>query len=175
MLNLLQLGFLRAQYLGLFYTNYMLKISKKQQRIIVLKFTYMLMIYNYIKHVTKIQTSLTQQIAQKKLKNGLIKTTLNLMIIRLNYCLFLKKHSCLLPIYLMLFVQTLKVKNCKTYHGILLDSRLSLSRQIKSVCSQGYIFLKNYQRISSKISSICSRTQLIGSCILSRLSVCKAL
>ena len=45
-------------------------------------------------------------------------------------------------IYLKLMGQTLKVENCAKYLGVWLDIRLSISRQINSVCSQGYIMLK---------------------------------
>ena len=90
-------------------------------------------------------------------------------------CVSKKSYSSPLPTYLKLMGQTLKVENCAKYLGVWLDSRLSISRQINSVCSQGYIMLKNLWRISSKISSICIRTQLIDSCILSRLNFCNAL
>ena len=110
------------------------------------------------------------------LVNGLeeIKELANRNYLKLNdnktqlLCVSKKCYSSPLPTYLKLMGQTLKVENCTKYLGVWLDSRLSISRQINSVCSQGYIMLKNLWRISSKISSICIRTQLIDSCILSR-------
>jgi len=70
--------------------------------------------------------------------------------------------------------QTLKVENCTKYLGFWLDKSLSINRQIGSVCSQGYMMLKQLWRISSKISRGI-RTKLIDSCILSRLNFCNAL
>ena len=77
--------------------------------------------------------------------------------------------------YLKLMGQTLKVENCAKYLGFWLDKSLRISMQITSVCSQGYMVLKNLWKISSKISIIVIRTQFIDSCILSRLNFCNVL
>ena len=71
--------------------------------------------------------------------------------------------------------KTLKVENCTKYRSVWVDRRLNIGRQINSVCSQGNIMIKNLWTISSKISSWCIRTQLIDSCVLSRLHFCNAL
>ena len=71
--------------------------------------------------------------------------------------------------------QTLNLENCTKYVGFWLDSRLSIIRKFDSVCSQGYIILKNLWRILYKISRIDIGTQLIDTFILSRLNFCNAL
>ena len=56
-----------------------------------------------------------------------------------------------------------------------LASRLIISKQNNSVCSQGCLMLKNSLRLSFKTSSIYIRTQLFDYCMLRRLNFCNAL
>ena len=58
-------------------------------------------------------------------------------------CISKEIYPSPLPNYLKLMGQMLKVENCAKYLGFWLDSSLSISKQINSVCSQGYIMLKN--------------------------------
>ena len=50
-----------------------------------------------------------------------------------------------------------------------------MSKQINNVCSQGYRTLRNLWKISSKINNLNLKTQLIHSCILSKLNYCSIL
>ena len=69
----------------------------------------------------------------------------------------------------------INVDKSTKYLGFWLDEHLTFSKQINHICSQGYWMLKNLWNISSKISDIGIRTQLIHSCILSKLNFCNAL
>ena len=62
-------------------------------------------------------------------------------------------YSSPLRVCLKLMGQTLKVENCAKYLGVWLDSRLSTTRQINSVCSQGYILWKIYGEFHLKYLS----------------------
>ena len=141
MLNLLHLGFLRAQYLDLFYVKAMEKIAENNSS----KF-----------HICAGDVQLYTAWNKKSDFSDLakcIKETKDWAANR-NYlklidsktlllCVSKKRYSFPLPIYLKLMKQTLKVEKCAKYLGFWLGSSLSISRQINSVCSQGYIMLKN--------------------------------
>ena len=61
------------------------------------------------------------------------------------------------------------------YLGVWLDENLTMSKQISSVCSHGYMILKNLWKISNKLNSLELKKQLIHSCILSKLNFCSSL
>ena len=61
------------------------------------------------------------------------------------------------------------------YLGVWIDEHLSMSKQINSICSYGYMMLKNIWKISSKLNNIELKKQLIHSCILSKLNFCSSL
>ena len=82
-------------------------------------------------------------------------------------CLF--HHQIIIP------DEKIKVQSTAKYLGIWLDSNLTMSKQINTVCSQGYWMLRNLWRISSKVSDITIRTQLVHTCILSKINFCSSL
>ena len=59
--------------------------------------------------------------------------------------------------------------------GVVLDEKLSFSNQINEVCRIGFVFLRQLWRISSKVKCITLKTQLVHSCILSKIDYCNSL
>ena len=64
-----------------------------------------------------------------------------------------------------------KVKNL----GILLDNNLTFKDQINSVCRKGFHMLRNLWKVSSKISDVNLKIQIVQSCILSPIDYCNSL
>ena len=90
-------------------------------------------------------------------------------------CLSPRNSKLLKPDYINLMGEDIKVESVVKYLGIWLDKNLTMSKQINSVCSQGYLMLRNLWQISSKVTDVDLRTQLIHSCILSKLNFCSSL
>ena len=90
-------------------------------------------------------------------------------------CLSPKSNKVPKPSHINLMGQDITVENSAKYLGVLLDENLTMVKQINKVCSQGYLMLKNLWRISSKVTDIKLRTQLVYSCILSRLNFCSSI
>ena len=59
--------------------------------------------------------------------------------------------------------------------GIIIDSNICFSAQINDVCKKGFVLLRQLWRISSKLNSIPLKTQLVHSCILSKIDYCNSL
>ena len=75
------------------------------------------------------------------------------------------------PLFTTNFVAEIQAKNL----GFVLDATLSCRYQINKVCRFGYFMLSNLWRISSNLTSISIKTQLVHSCILSHIDYCNAL
>ena len=88
---------------------------------------------------------------------------------------FSRNYSNTIPIEMELMGQNIKVQDSVKYLGVWLDKSLTFSKQISSVCSGGFIMLKNLWKISNKVTDIEIRKQLIHSCILSRLNFCNSI
>ena len=89
-------------------------------------------------------------------------------------CLSPKNNKLDKPITINLMGEDIKVEKTAKYLGVWLDDNLNMIKQINNVCAQGYVMLKNLWKISSKVSDIQLRTQLIHSCVLSKLNFCSA-
>ena len=59
--------------------------------------------------------------------------------------------------------------------GVIIDENLCFNNQINEVCKSGFVFLRQLWRISSKVKSITLKTQLVHSCILSKIDYCNSL
>ena len=90
-------------------------------------------------------------------------------------CISSKKYSHSKPSHLDIMGEMIKVDSSAKYLGFWLDEHLDFSKQINNVCSQGYWALRNLWKISSKVIDIEIRTQLVHSCILSKLNFCNGL
>ena len=67
-------------------------------------------------------------------------------------CLYPKNAIMSVPSSINILDEKIKVQSTAKYLGIWLDSNLTMSKQINTVCSQGYWMLRNLWRISSKVS-----------------------
>ena len=85
---------------------------------------------------------------------------------------FSKNYKYPLPTQIDVMDEVILVENSAKYLGVWLDRNLTFSKQINSVCSSGYMMLRNLWRISDKVSDIDIRKQLVHTCILSRLNFC---
>ena len=59
--------------------------------------------------------------------------------------------------------------------GFSIDSSLNLDKQINQVCKRGYYLLHNLWRISSKLTDIKLKIQIIKSCLLCHIDYCNSL
>ena len=59
--------------------------------------------------------------------------------------------------------------------GFIIDTSLKFSAQINDVCRKGFYMLRNLWTVSSKVTDINLRTQLITSCIIPRIDYCNSL
>ena len=71
--------------------------------------------------------------------------------------------------------QNVPVKDQAKYLGVWIDKYLSLNTQINHVCSQGYNSIRNLWKITSKLNDIKVKTQLVHTCILSKINFCSSL
>ena len=90
-------------------------------------------------------------------------------------CLSPKNNRLTKPLNINLMGTDIKVEKYVKYLGTWLDDNLTMVKQVNHVCAQGYIMLKNLWRISSKVIDIKLRTQLIHTCILSKLNFCSSI
>ena len=90
-------------------------------------------------------------------------------------CLSPKRSTINKPLYINLLGENISVQSSAKYLGVWLDENLTMTKQVNNVCKQGYLMLRNLWRISSKVSDISIRTQLINTCILSKLNFCNAI
>ena len=59
--------------------------------------------------------------------------------------------------------------------GFSIDFNLNFSNQINSVCQRGYYLLRNLWRISSKLTNMQLKIQIIKSCLLCHIDYCNSL
>ena len=59
--------------------------------------------------------------------------------------------------------------------GFSIDSTLTFSNQINQVCQRGFFLLKNLWRISSKLSNVKIKIQIVKSCLLPHIDYCNSL
>ena len=59
--------------------------------------------------------------------------------------------------------------------GVIIDENFTFKNQITDVCKKGFGMLRQLWRISSKLSSVSLKIQMIHGCILSRMDYCNAL
>ena len=59
--------------------------------------------------------------------------------------------------------------------GFSIDSNLTFSNQINKVCQCGFYLLKNLWRISSKLSNVQLKIQIVKACILPHIDYCNSL
>ena len=90
-------------------------------------------------------------------------------------CITSKNYTHQIPRELYLMGESITVGCSAKYLGVWLDQHLTFKKQINHVCAQGYRILKNLWKISSKVTDIKIRTQLIHSCILSKLNFCNGI
>ena len=90
-------------------------------------------------------------------------------------CISSKNCNVTKPQYINLMGENITIEDSAKYLGFWIDKHLAFSKQINLVCSQGYWMLRNLWKISSKVTDIALRTQLVHSCILSKLNFCNAL
>lgn len=90
-------------------------------------------------------------------------------------CLSPRTYKFGKPSYIHLMGEDIMVNNKAKYLGVWLDENLTMTRQVNNVCAQGYVMLKNLWKISSKVTDRKLRTQLVHSCILSKINFCSAL
>ena len=86
-----------------------------------------------------------------------------------------KNSKILKPIQIRLMGEEVAVQNNAKYLGVWIDENLSMTTQVNKVCSQGYFAIKNLWKISSKLNNKQLKTQLIHTCILSKLNYCSSL
>ena len=77
--------------------------------------------------------------------------------------------------YLNIFGENFNVEHSVTNLGFILDNSLTMNKQINRVCSLGYMNLRNLWKISRRVTDRDLRTQLVHSCILSRVDYCNSL
>ena len=90
-------------------------------------------------------------------------------------CISTKNCIIKTPSTIKLMGEDIKTSSSAKYLGVWLDEKLFMSKQVNHVCAQGYITLRNLWKISSKVNDISIRTQLIHSCLLSKLNFCSIL
>ena len=90
-------------------------------------------------------------------------------------CLSPKTSATAVPSYINLMGEDIKTSLAAKYLGIWFDKNLCFSKQINHICSQGYMTLKNLWKISAKVNDIKLKTQIIHSCLLSKLNFCSIL
>ena len=64
-----------------------------------------------------------------------------------------------------------KVKNL----GFYIDENLNYNKQINTVCQKGFFMIRNLWKISSKITDVQLKIQIIQSCVLCHIDFCNAL
>ena len=89
-------------------------------------------------------------------------------------CLSSKSCKLVKPKCINVMGETIPVENTVKYLGVWLDENLCMSKQVSSLCSQGYLTLRNLWHMSSKVTSIRLRTKLVNTNILSKLNYCNA-
>ena len=89
-------------------------------------------------------------------------------------CLSSKSCRLVKPKYIKVMGETIPVEKSVKYLGVWLDENLCMSKQVSSLCSQGYLTLRNLWHMSSKVTSINLRTKLVNTNIISKLNYCNA-
>ena len=89
-------------------------------------------------------------------------------------CLSSKNCRLVKPKSVNIMGETVAVEKTVKYLGVWLDENLSMSKQVSSLCSQGYLTLRNLWHMSSKVTSISLRTKLVNTNIMSKLNYCNA-